>query len=96
MKRNLKKFAATLLFASVAISCSLTMWASPLVHGKGLAVSKAPVKGTTLSAMGDDPNSPLGTIGPSIAPPFDTNYSLVSLGSVPGVPNLLRWSYVQV
>ena len=29
--------------------------------------------------------NPLGTIGPTIAPPFDTNYSLVSLGSVPGV-----------
>ena len=33
MKPNLKKFAAALLFASVAISCSLTMWASPPVNG---------------------------------------------------------------
>ena len=40
MKRNLNKFAATLLFASVAITCSLTMWASPLVHGKQAGISK--------------------------------------------------------
>ena len=85
MKRNVKKFAATLLFASVAISCSLTMWASPLVHGKGLAVSKAPVTGTTFSTMEGDPTNPLGTTVPSIAPPFDSNYSLVSVGSPPGV-----------
>ena len=85
MKRNVKKFAATVLFASGAISCSLTMWASPLVHGKGLAVSKAPVKGTTFSTMEGDPTNPLGTIVPSIAPPFDSNYSLVSVGSPPGV-----------
>ena len=84
MKRNLKKFAAALLFASVAISCSLTMWASPLVHGSRLAVSKAPVKGTTLSSTGGDPSNPLGGI--MLVPPFDANYSLFSLGSVPGVP----------
>ena len=84
MKRNVKKCAATLLFASVAISCSLTMWASPLVHGNGLAVSEAPVKGTTLSVTGADPTNPLGGI--TIVPPFDANYSLFSLGSVPGVP----------
>jgi len=74
MKPNLKKFAAALLFASVAISCSLTMLASPLVHGNGLAVSKTPVEGTTLRAMGGEPANPLGTIVPTIAPPFDTNY----------------------
>src|SRR4029077_19765180 len=85
MKRNVKKFAATLLFASVAIRCSLTMWASPLVQGKGLAVSKAPVKGTTFSTMEGDRTNTLGTIVPSIAPPFDSNYSLVSVGSPPGV-----------
>ena len=84
MKRNLKEFAVALLFASLVISCSLTMWASPLVHGKGLAVSKAPVKGTSLSAMGADPSNPLGGI--MLVPRFDANYSLFSLGSVPGVP----------
>ena len=84
MKRNVKKFAATLLFASVAISCSLTMWASPLVHGKGLAISKAPGKDTTLSAMGGNPSNPLGGI--TLVPPFDANYSLFSLGPVPVVP----------
>ena len=85
MKPNLNRFAAILLFACVAITCSLTVWASPLVHGKEPATSKTPITGATLSTMGNDPNSPLGTIGPTIAPPFDTNYSLVTLGLVPGV-----------
>ena len=85
MKPNLNRFAAALLFASVAITCSLTMWASPLVNGKEQATSKTPITGASFSTMGDDPDSPLGTIGPTIAPPFDTNYSLVSLGLVPGV-----------
>src|SRR4051812_26933025 len=85
MKADLQKFAAALLFTSVAISCSLTMWASPLVHASGLAVTKAPIKGTALRAMRGDPTNPVGTIVPSVAPPFDSNYSLVSIGYPVGV-----------
>ena len=81
MKPNLNRFAAILLFACVAITCSLTVWASPLVHGKEPAVNKEPVKGTRVGAMGDDPSNPLGGI--MLVPPFDANYSLFSLGSVP-------------
>ncbi len=85
MKPNLNRFAAALLFASVAITCSLTVWASPFGHGKESATSNTPITGAALSPIVADPNIPLGTIGPTIAPPFDTNYSLVSLGFVPGV-----------
>ena len=83
MKRNLTKFAATLLFASVVISCSLTMWASPPVNGKAQGIGK------TTAVIEREPTNPLGTTEPSIAPPFDSNYSLVSVGSPPGVV----WSY---
>jgi hypothetical protein len=73
MKRNVIRFAAALLLTVVAITCSLTVWANPVVRGDGLAPRQTPAKG------------PLGTIGPTIAPPFDSSYSLFSLGSVPGV-----------
>src|SRR5262245_6032337 len=85
MKPNLNRFAAILLFACMAITCSLTMWASPLVHGKEMATSTTPVGGAALRTMGDDPNSPRGTIEPTIVPPFDSSYSLVRLGSPPEV-----------
>ena len=55
------------------------------MHGKGLAVSEAPVKDATVSTMEDDPTNPLGNI--TIVPPFDSNYSLFNLGAVPGVPS---------
>src|SRR6476619_6121727 len=84
MKRNLKKFAATLLFASVAITCSLTMWASPPVH-RAVGMSKTPTPGTSLDITGREPANPLGTTVPTIVPPFDSSYSLVSLGSPPQV-----------
>ena len=79
MKRNLKKFAATLLFASVAIGCSLTMWASPPVNGKAQGIGK------TTGVIGQEPANPRGTIEPTIVPPFDSSYSLVRLGSPPQV-----------
>src|SRR6476620_2999008 len=79
MKRNVNKFAAHLLFASVVISCSLTMWASPLVHVKAQGIGK------TTAVIEREPANPLGTIVPTIAPPFDTNYSLVSIGYPVGV-----------
>ena len=90
MKPNLKKFAAYLLFASVAIICSLTMWASPPVNGKAQGIGK------TTAVIEREPANPLGTTVPTIAPPFDSNYSLVSIGSPPGVVMVLRWSYIQV
>ena len=79
MKPNLNKFAAYLLFASMAILCSLTMWGSPLVNGKAQGIGK------TTALIEREPANPLGTTQPSIAPPFDSNYSLVSVGSPPGV-----------
>ena len=90
MKPNLNKFAAHLLFASMAISCSLTMWASPPVNGKAQGIGK------TTAVIEREPANPLGTTEPSIAPPFDTNYSLVSIGYPVGVQSVLRWSYIQV
>src|SRR5215813_7306722 len=85
MKGNRNKFTAAVLFAFAAISCAVTIWASPLLHGKELAVSKTPVNGTTLRAMGGEPADPLGTTEPTIAPPFDSNYSLLSIGYPLGV-----------
>ena len=79
MKRNLNKFAAYLLFAFMAIICSLTMWGSPPVNGKAQGIGK------TTAVIEREPANPLGTTQPSIAPPFDSNYSLVSVGSPPGV-----------
>ena len=79
MKRNLNKFAAYLLFAFMAIICSLTMWGSPPVNGKAQGIGK------TTAVIEREPANPLGTTEPSIAPPFDSNYSLVSIGAPPGV-----------
>ena len=90
MKRNLNKFAAYLLFAFMAIICSLTMWGSPPVNGKAQGIGK------TTAVIEREPVNPLGTTQPSIAPPFDSNYSMVSIGYPVGVQNVLRWSYIQV
>ena len=79
MKPNVNKFATTLLFASIAIICSLTMWASPPVNGKAEGIGK------TTAITGRELANPLGTTQPTIAPPFDSNYSLVSIGYPVGV-----------
>ena len=63
----------------MAIICSLTMWASPPVNGKAQGIGK------TTAVIEREPANPLGTTEPTIAPPFDSNYSLVSIGSPPGV-----------
>ena len=84
MKRNVKKFAVTLLFASVVLTCSLTMWASPPVQ-RAAGISKTSTPGTSLDITGREPANPLGTTVPSIAPPFDSNYSLVTIGYPVGV-----------
>jgi hypothetical protein len=83
MKPNLKKFARALLFASVAITCSLTMWASPAVQ-RVPGTSKTSSTGTSIGVTRREPANPLGGI--MVAPPFDTNYSLFNLGPVPNVP----------
>ena len=95
MKRNISKFAAALLFASVAITCSLTMWASPPAH-TAAGMSKTSTTGTPLGITRHEPTNPVGTVVPEVVPPFDMNYSLVNLGFVPGVITVLRWSYIQV
>ena len=46
---------------------------------------KAQGIGKTTAVIEREPADPLGTTEPSIAPPFDSNYSLVSVGSPPGV-----------
>jgi hypothetical protein len=84
MKPNLNRFAAILLFACVAITCSLTIWASPSDYGKRPAAGKASTENTAHGITEDDPSNPLGNI--AIVPPFDTNYSFFSVGAVPGVP----------
>src|SRR5262245_14477961 len=84
MKPNLNGFAAVLLFACVAITCSLTMGASPIVQGKAVISSKESANGTAAGAT-RGPSSPVGTISPTIVPPFDTNYSLLSIGYPIGV-----------
>src|SRR5262249_31450963 len=92
MKPNLNKFAAILLFASAAIICSLTMWATPTVTGLPAALGKT-------GAIGEAPkveasHSPFGTITHCVGAdpaqivfPFADDYSCVGLGAVPGLPN---------
>ena len=84
MKGNLNKFAAALLFASVAITCTVTTWGSPTAQ-RAAGISKTPALGTSLDMTGREPADPLGSTQPTIAPPFDSNYSLVSVGYPIGV-----------
>ena len=77
MKPNLNRFAAILLFACVAITCSLTMWASTPGH----------------DAVADSGNQPAGNFSACVGdtrvfipPPFAASYSCVRLGTVPAVP----------
>ena len=46
---------------------------------------KAQGIGKTTAVIEREPANPLGTTEPSIAPPFDSNYSLVSIGYPVGV-----------
>ena len=84
LNRKLGKVATALLFTAAVTTCSLTMWASPSVRGRALAISETPTDDTTSGVIGEDPVNPLG--GPAIVPPFNADYSLVILGLVPGVP----------
>src|SRR5262245_20837513 len=92
MKRNLNRFAAILLFACVAITCSLTMWATPTVTvlsaalGKTGAIGKAPKVGASHSPFGTVTHC-VGADPAQIVFPFADDYSCTSLGAVPGLPN---------
>jgi len=48
-------------------------------------MSKTSTLGTSRDTTGREPANPLGTTEPTIAPPFDSNYSLVSIGYPIGV-----------
>ena len=58
MKPNLNRFAAALLFASVAITCSLTMWASTPGHDAAADTDKTSAAGTPFTLGGG--NRPAG------------------------------------
>src|SRR6476620_745313 len=63
----------------MAVICSLTMWGSTPVHGKAQGIGKP------TAVIDREPADPLGTTQRTIAPPFDSNYSLVSIGYPVGV-----------
>src|SRR5262245_9293753 len=92
MKPNLNRFAAILLFASAAIICSLTMWATPTVTGlpaplgKTGAIGEAPKVGASHSPFGTVTHC-VGADPAQIVFPFADDYSCVGLGAVPGLPN---------
>ena len=73
MKRNLNRFATTLLFASVVIICSLTMWATTPGDDGGNRPA-----GNINPCVGDPRVYLTGS--------FAFDYSCVDLGTVPGVP----------
>src|SRR6516164_5202118 len=92
MKPNLNRFAAILLFASAAIICSLTMWATPTVTGlpaalgKTGAIGEAPKVGASHSPFGTATHC-VGADPAQIVFPFADDYSCIGLGAVPGLPN---------
>jgi hypothetical protein len=44
VKRRLGKVAIALLFTTAAVTCSLTIWASPSVHGRALEIAETPTQ----------------------------------------------------
>jgi len=91
MKPNLNRFAAALLFACAAITCSLTMWATTPGHDAAADTGKTPATGAPFNLNGG--NRPAGGINPCVGDPrvyltrsFAFDYSCVDLGTVPGVP----------
>src|SRR5262249_48024241 len=88
MKRNLNRLAAALLFASVVITCSLTMWATTPGHDAAADVGKTPATGAPVILTRG--NQPTGNINPCAGDPrvyltgsFAFDYSCVDLGTVP-------------
>ena len=89
MKLRLGKVAIALLFTAAVTTCSLTMWASPSLHGRALDAAETLTNSKAFSVVGADPRlHPLGgePPPPTIVPPFDVDYSSFIVGSVPGVP----------
>ena len=92
MKRKLSKVAAALLFASAAITSSLTISASPTGQGSAPSNGIPPTTGARISPVNGG-NRPAGNINPCVGDPrvyltgsFAFDYSCVDLGTVPGVP----------
>ena len=88
MKSNLNRFAAALLFACAAITCSLTMWATTPGHDAAVDTRKTPATGAPVTLAGG--NGPAGNINPCVGDPrvyltgpFAFDYSCVDLGTVP-------------
>ena len=50
MKPNLNRFAAALLFACAAITCSLTMWATTPGHDAAADTGKTPATGAPFNS----------------------------------------------
>ena len=71
MKRKHSRVAATFIFASAAITCSLPVRATPPPQGNAR-------EQTIRQCEGSSPTQ--------IPSPFSDHYSCLSLGSVPGVP----------
>ena len=88
---NLKRLAAALLFASVAITCSLTMWATTPGHDAAADTGKTSAAGTPFTLGGG--NRPAGNFSACVGDtrvfipePFAAAYSCVKLNTAPGVP----------
>ena len=91
MKPNLNRFAAILLFVCLAITCSLTMWATTPGHDAMADSGKIPasVRPSTLTAGNGPAGNFSACVGDTrvfIPPPFAAAYSCVKLNTVPGVP----------
>ena len=87
MKPNLNRFAAALLFACAAITCSLTMWATTPGHDAAADTGKTPATGAPVTLTGG--NRPAGNINPCVGEPrvyltgsFAFDYTCTSLGTV--------------
>jgi hypothetical protein len=90
MKHNLNRFAAILLFACVAITCSLTMWATTPGHDAAADTGKTSSTGAPFIIEDNQPagnfSACVGDTRVFIPEPFAAAYSCVKLGPVPGVP----------
>ena len=87
MKPNLNRFAAALLFACAAITCSLTMWATTPGHDAAADTGKTPATGAPFTLTGG--NRPAGNINPCVGEPrvyltgsFAFDYACTNLGTV--------------
>ena len=88
---NLKRLTAALLFASAAITCSLTMWATTPGHDTAADTAKTPATGAPFTLPGG--NGPAGNFSACVGDtrvfipePFAAAYSCVKLNTAPGVP----------